>query len=178
MEIRIEEIKPLCKGRRYTFAAVFLSTPHGRIQKDLLIHPGAVVILPFLDNDRIIMLRQYRPGPAKWIYELPAGTIEEGEEPEEAARRELEEETGYVAGKMKLLFKMYPSPGVSTEVMHMFCASRLAKGRLHRGEDEFMETFVLDFKDAIGMIEKGYIEDGKTIALLLYCYSFPSRCRC
>ncbi|MEM4971562.1 MAG: NUDIX hydrolase, partial [Sulfolobales archaeon] len=99
----------LCRGKRFLFARVAIDFGDRRVIRDLLIHPGAVVIIPLLDNEHILMLRQYRPGPLSWIIELPAGTIEPGEDPRSTAERELLEETGYRAGELIELFKMYSS---------------------------------------------------------------------
>ena len=158
----------LCRGRRYALAQRVIEYGGRRIVRDVLLHPGAVVVLPLLDDDRIVMLRQFRPGPLEWVYELPAGTVEEGEDPVETARRELVEETGYEASELRLLFRMYPSPGVSTEVMYMFLARGLRYVGARPEESEILRTVVLRLDDALDMIARGEIVDGKTIALLLY----------
>jgi len=167
---RVESRTVLCRGRRFAFSSILLVDEKGeRTVKDLLEHPGAVVVLPLLNSNKIILLYQYRPGPNKWIYELPAGTIEPGEDPSKTAMRELREETGYTAGSLKYLFSMYSSPGVSTEVMHMFLAKDLKReGKPTPEKGEFIKVVVIDYREAIGMVERGEIVDGKTIALLLY----------
>lgn len=168
----------LCRGKRFTFSKVAVDFGGGRrVIRDLLIHPGAVVVIPLLGEDRIVMLRQYRPGPSRWIVELPAGTIEEGEDPEETAERELLEETGYRAGRLRQLFKMYSSPGVSNEVLYVFLARDLEyEGPSHQ-EDEEIEVIVVGLSEAIEMIGRGDIVDGKTIASLLYYITFEAGSR-
>ncbi len=163
--------KELCRGRRFTFKQYVINVGSREIVKDVLAHPGAVVILPLIEHE-VIMLRQYRPGPRRWIYELPAGTVEEGEDPEETARRELLEETGYEAQDMRLLFKMYPSPGVSTELMYMYLATNLVRRSPSPEEDEILEVVRLPYSRVLEMIYNGEIVDGKTIALILYYHVF------
>lgn len=167
-EPRSRSVEILCKGKRYTFSKVYIDFGDRSIVRDLLLHPGAVVIIPLLNNEEIIMLRQYRPGPSKWIIELPAGTLEDGEAPIDTARRELLEETGYRAGAVRELFRMYSSPGVSTEILYVFLAEDLSyEGSSHQ-EDEMIEVIRVGLDKAIEMIRRGEIEDGKTIASLLY----------
>jgi len=168
----------LCRGKRFTFSKVVVDFGDRRILRDLLIHPGAVVVIPLLDGGRIVMLRQYRPGPSRWIVELPAGTLEGDEEPRKAAERELLEETGYRAGYLKELFKMYSSPGISNEVLYVFLASDLSyEGSSHQ-EDEAIDVITVDLSEAIEMIKRGDIVDGKTIASLLYYTVFEGRYYC
>ncbi len=158
----------LCRGKRFTYASSKIDFGDRVIIRDLLIHPGAVVIIPLLSDKEIIMLKQYRPGPQDWILELPAGTLEKGEDPREAASRELIEETGYRAGDLRFLFKMYSSPGISTEVLHVFLARDLTYERERHQEDEMIEITRVGIDKALEMIRKGEIIDGKTIASLLY----------
>lgn len=174
-EPRLVEERLLCRGRRYALAQRVIEYRGVRAVRDVLLHPGAVVILPLLDGDRVVMLRQYRPGPLEWLYELPAGTVEEGEDPEETARRELVEETGYEAGRLRLLFKVYPSPGVSTEVMYMYLAEDLRYVGARPEKGEFLETVVLGLDEAVDMVRRGEIVDGKTVMLLLYYDRFLRR---
>jgi ADP-ribose pyrophosphatase len=180
--VRVEEVeapklveeKTLCRGRRFALGQRVIEYRGVRVVRDVLYHPGAVVVLPLLDSNRVVMLRQFRPGPLEWVYELPAGTVEVGEDPAETARRELLEETGYEASRVELLFKAYPSPGTSTEVMYMYLATglRYVGARPERGE--FLEVVVVPLDKAIEMVREGVIVDGKTIMLLLYYKLFIS----
>lgn len=171
-EPRSRSVEILCRGKRFAFSKVYVDFGDRLIVRDLLLHPGAVVIIPLLNKDEIIMLRQYRPGPSKWIIELPAGTLEDGESPIDTARRELLEETGYRAGAMRMLFRMYSSPGISSEILYVFLAEDLSyEGSSHQ-EDEMIEVIRVGLGEAIEMIRRGEIEDGKTIASLLYYLVF------
>ena len=168
--VRIVSRKTLCKGKRYALASIVLEDNRGLVvEKDLLQHPGAVVVLPLLEGDKILMVYQYRPGPNKWIYELPAGTLEPGEDPEEAAQRELEEETGYRASVLRKLFSAYSSPGVSTEILHMFVAEKLERTGSPRPEKgEYLKPVAVSYTESLEMINRGEIVDAKTIALILF----------
>ncbi len=162
----------LCRGKRFVFALSRIDFGDRVIVRDLLIHPGAVVIIPLLNDNEILMLRQYRPGPQEWILELPAGTLERGEDPIDAAARELLEETGYRAEEIRPLFKMYSSPGISTEMLYSFLARGLTyEGEDHQ-EDEMIDVIRVGVGEALDMIRRGVIVDAKTIASLLYYIAF------
>lgn len=143
--------------------------PNGKeVDKAYVKHRGSVVILPFINKETIVMIKQYRPIINKWLYELPAGTINEGETEEETAKRELEEETGYQARSLTKLFSFYVSPGITTEVMHVIIAKELVKTSQRLEEYEIIEPFEIKLKDAIEMVLDGKIEDGKTMLTLLF----------
>jgi ADP-ribose pyrophosphatase len=143
--------------------------PNGKkVEKAYVKHRGSVVIAPFLDRERIIMIRQYRPIVGKWLYELPAGTIEENESEEETAKRELEEEIGYRPNKIFKLLDFFVSPGVTTEKMHLYIATDLIKTEQHLEEYEVIEPFITTLNDALKMVEEEKIEDGKTMLSLLF----------
>jgi ADP-ribose pyrophosphatase len=136
------------------------------VARDVVVHPGAVVILPIVSEHRIAMIRNFRHTVGQELWELPAGTMEAGETPAETARRELEEETGYRAGRLTQLVEFYTSPGICTERMHAFVANDLT----HRGQnlqsDERITVEVVDLADARRMLAGGRFFDGKTIAVL------------
>ncbi len=157
------------KGRRVRVEAGEVTLPNGvSCYKEVVRHPGAVVILPFVSNSEIIMIRQYRYPVNEWIYELPAGTLEEGEDPVETAYRELEEETGYKARVLKHLITFYTTPGICDEKMHAYLAYDLEKSKQRLEKGELIETKVVEFDKAVDMIRHGLIKDAKTIVTLLY----------
>ncbi|MEM3832990.1 MAG: NUDIX hydrolase [Thermoprotei archaeon] len=149
INLRLEEIRSK-NGFRYT--------------KEIVEHPGAVAILAFLENNTILMVRQYRIAVDKILLELPAGTLKNGETPEQCAIRELEEETGYKAHKIEKLGAFYSAPGYSNEILHVFVAEELEKSqqRLEINEDIYVEK--INIKELLSMINNGEIKDAKTIA--------------
>lgn len=136
------------------------------IVREVVVHPGAVVILPILDDGRIVMIRNHRIAVGWELWELPAGTREPGEEPIETAGRELEEETGFHAGRLSPLIEFYSSPGFCTELMHTFVATDLSPvgQRLEPGERIVVETLSTD--EVQRRLVAGEFKDGKTIAVL------------
>jgi ADP-ribose pyrophosphatase len=155
-------------GRKVRLEVHHLEDDAGkRVQKEVVIHPGAVVILPFLDEQTIVMIRNKRYAVNDVLTELPAGTLEKGEAAMNCAGRELLEETGYLAKRIKPLFSFYSSPGILSEKMHAFAAYDLQKkvASLDEGEEIEVESVLLD--DAIEMIRHGEIVDAKTIAVLM-----------
>ena len=149
--------------------------PGGReAERDVIRHNGSVVILA-LDNSKnkknpwIVMERQYRHAANQFLWELPAGKIDAGEQPLEAAKRELIEETGYRAKKWRPLVEYYASPGFLGESMKVFLAEDLRAGDARPEEDEEIELRLVRLSDVLEMIEKGAIHDGKTLtSVLLY----------
>ena len=142
------------------------TTPDGvRVERDV-VHPGAVVILPVLEDGRVVMIRNYRFSIGKRLLELPAGTREPGETPIETAKRELEEETGYRAARIEPLIEFYTSPGVMTERMFAFTATELSEVGQRLTDTERIEVEVLEPACVRERLLSGAIEDGKTIATL------------
>lgn len=160
------------RGRRVSIKLAHLPLPSGkRVFREVVEHPGAVAILPLLGEEGILLLKQYRPAIGRWIYEIPAGTVEKGESPLTCARRELEEETGYRAGRMRKLFEMYLAPGYSTERLHSFLASQLHPTSPHHDWGEEIKVVKTTLPRALEMIRSNKIEDAKTIATILYFLS-------
>jgi ADP-ribose pyrophosphatase len=155
-------------GRRIRVAVDTVVTPSGRtVQRDAVLHPGAVAILPVLDSERIVLLRNFRFVIGETLWEVPAGTCEPTEPIETTAVRELEEETGYTAAKWTSLGFLYASPGVLDEKLHLFVAEGLTAGPSRPEADEQLEPVVVPLAEAVAMVLDGRIRDAKTAALLL-----------
>jgi ADP-ribose pyrophosphatase len=168
MSFSLIEKQVLYSGRKIRLEVHHLQDDTGkRTQREVVVHPGAVVILPFLDDKTILLIRNKRYTISQILLELPAGTLEAGESPMNCAGRELQEETGYLATRMKPIGNFYTSPGVLTERMYAFAAYGLQKSHAALEEGEEIEVFSVDFADAVSMIRDGQIQDGKTIATLL-----------
>lgn len=131
-------------------------------------HPGGVCVIPVLDRDYIVMVRQYRTPVGEIIYEFPAGKRDKGEEPLSTAARELKEETGFTAGNWIDRGFIYPSPGYCTEKLYLFQAEDLASGADNPDEGEILETEILKISEAFEMVSRGQIRDAKTICGLFY----------
>lgn len=133
----------------------------------VLRHPGAVAIVPFLDKDTIILIKQYRHALADYIWEIPAGTIDAGEDPLDCARRELLEETGFRAKEFTPIGEIFPAPGYSDERLQLFIACNLTPDIQRLEPDEVLHVSRTPLADALAMIDSGDIRDAKTIAALL-----------
>ena len=168
MSYELVEKQVLYKGRKLNLELHYLADEDGkRTQREVIVHRGAVVILPFLDDDTILLIRNRRYTLNQVLTELPAGTLEVGESPMNGAGRELIEETGYLATRLKPIANFFPSPGILTEKMYAFVAHGLEKAHSALEEGEEIEVLPTRFADAIEMIRTGQIVDGKTIACLL-----------
>jgi ADP-ribose pyrophosphatase len=139
---------------------------------DFIRHPGAAVILPLLNDGRICLLRNTRPVVRQTLIELPAGTLEPGEDPAETARRELAEETGYRADRIEHLISFYSSPGILDENMHLYLAQDLTPGPMSLDPNERIEPLLCSWEEAFAMIRSGEIRDAKTLTGLLYGWHF------
>lgn len=144
---------------------------------EMVRHPGASAVLPFLtdptgDDPQILLLRQYRYAAEAFIYEIPAGRLDPGEDPVACARRELLEETGCIADRMDRVAGFYTTPGFTDEYIHAFVASGITRGNPDHETDEFISVEVHALAQALQMIERGDIVDGKTIITLLYVAGF------
>ncbi|MEI6845792.1 MAG: NUDIX hydrolase [Candidatus Firestonebacteria bacterium] len=135
--------------------------------KDFVQHPGAAVIVPFVNKYKVIMVRQPRFAIKQMTWEVPAGTLGKNENPLVCAKRELEEETGLKAGKIKKILAFYSSPGFLHEKMHLYKATNLKAGKMNLDEDEDITVKIFTKSQLMKMIRKGKIVDAKTIAALL-----------
>jgi ADP-ribose pyrophosphatase len=133
-------------------------------------HRGAVAMVALDAENNVLLVRQYRHAVGRELLEVPAGTVDEGETPEQTAPRELQEETGYTARKWELLARIYTSPGVITEAIHIYFARDLAAGAHHFMDDEDLQIEHVPLTDAVAMVERGEIVDAKTIIGLLLAH--------
>ncbi len=134
---------------------------------ELVVHPGAVCIVARPTPKEVLLIRQYRHATGKELLELPAGTLNPGEDPRDCAFRELEEETGYRAGEMTERARFFTTPGFTTEFMYLYEASQLVKTQTNFDEDEAIELDIVPSTQALQMIDDGRIQDAKSILGLL-----------
>ena len=143
--------------------------PNGKTStREWIDHPGAACIVPILDDGKICLVKQYRYGPRKEFYEIPAGKLDKNESPEDCARRELLEETGLLAGEMIFLTNVYPAIGFCNEKMWIYYAKNLQQSEKKLDKDEFLEIIHLKFETALDWVWKGKIVDVKTIIGILW----------
>jgi ADP-ribose pyrophosphatase len=154
-------------GRRIKVYLDTTESAEGTIRRDMIAHPGAVVILPVLDAEHVCLLRNHRWVVEETLWEIPAGTLEVGEELLAAAQRELAEETGYTAENWHYHGFFYASPGVLNEKLHLFIAQNLTPGPNRPEADEQLEPVTCKLSELIPMCLKGEIKDAKTITALL-----------
>jgi ADP-ribose pyrophosphatase len=156
------------RGRKIQVALETETLPDGQtVQRDVIIHPGAVAVLPVLADGAVCLVRNRRPVVGETLLEVPAGTLEPGEAPQAAAVRELAEETGYRAERWRRLTAFYPSPGVLSETTHLFVAEGLTPGAMHLERDEDLHPEVVPWPQALAWARDGTIRDAKTLVALL-----------
>ena len=143
-----------------------------RATREVVTHPGSVVVLPVLDDGRIVMIRQYRHATRQYLWELVAGRKEPEETPKQGAARELMEETGYRAKRLTVFFDMFPTPGFLEERMYLVLAEGLKAGEARPEEDEKIEVHAYKVKELTEMMRKGRLKDGKSVAGILYYLTF------
>jgi len=160
------------RGRvlRHKMMRVKMSDGHMYL-RDTVEHPGAVALIPVL-NDLVILIRQPRFAVGKVLFEIPAGTLEQGESLEECAARELVEETGYRAGNLLNLFHCYLAPGYSSEMIHFYLANELQLDKQRLDEDEAIQVCPTPMQKALEMVHRNEIEDAKTTIGLLLCQQY------
>jgi ADP-ribose diphosphatase len=153
-------------GKLITVRKDTVRLPNGKTtEREVVEHSEVVAILPVLEDGRLVLVRQYREAVGKALLEIPAGGVDEGETPEEAARREMVEETGYRVGALDRICSFYSSPGFLTELMHLFVARDLEPGEPTEENDE-LEVVLLTQDDAMQRLWDGEIIDAKTVAAL------------
>ena len=166
--------KTISSDRIYTGKVISLKVDtveidnKGYKKREIVEHPGAVAIVAITEDNKVVLVKQFRKPIEQVIWELPAGKLEIGESPKECAIRELKEETGYSAKNLKLLHKFFTSAGFSNQKIYIFLATGLIKGEPDFDDDEFIEKYEIDINEAQNMVIKNEIEDAKTsIGILL-----------
>ncbi len=144
---------------------------------DIVRHPGASAVLPFLsdpegEDPQLLLIKQFRYAADGFVYEIPAGLLEDGEDPKDCARRELREETGCTSSKIEHLFSFFTTPGFTDEKIHVFMATGLERGETAHESDEFMTLETVTLSHALQLIQKGEIQDGKTALAILFAAGF------
>lgn len=168
MEVEIVGKKELFRGLRFSVERRQVRIDDRVVERDVVVFPNSVIILPVLKSDQIILIRQYRAAVDDYIYEVPAGVVEPGEPIKDAAKRELIEETGYEPGELIEVGIYYPTPGYSTEKMHFFIARNLEYVGMKPEPYEVIKPFVVSIGDALEMIKSNEIRDLKSTLLILY----------
>jgi len=179
----VEPIGKVSGERKYSGRVVSLDVdrvrfPDGSVgELEMIRHSGASAIVPLLSDasgadPQLMLIRQYRYATEGFVYEIPAGRLEDGEPPEECARRELKEETGCTAERLERVFTMYTTPGFTDEKIHVFLATGLTRGEPEREGDEFIEIVTLPMSRALEMIRGNEIVDAKTALAILYVAGF------
>jgi ADP-ribose pyrophosphatase len=167
MPFEVLKSEVLMKGRAFTIRRDHLKTPDGRETKfDIIEHGGSVVIIPVDEKGNVLLVRQYRHATGGELLELPAGTLDNNEDPKVCAAREIREETGMAAGELTKLGEFYLVPGYSTEFMVVFLATGLSHNPLEADADEFLSVESIPIAEAIKMAERGEIPDAKSLAAL------------
>ena len=148
-----------------------ITLPNGiTVELEVVRHPGAAAMVPLKDDGTVVLIRQFRHAAGGFIYEIPAGKLQPGEDPTVCAARELEEEIGYRSGRLELLSSIFTAPGFTDEVIHIYKATELMAGRQHLDRDEVLEVIEMPLSKAISMIETGAIRDAKSIVGLQAVY--------
>lgn len=170
--------KTVWRGRAVNFDVDTVRLPNGKLAtREYMSHPGAVGVVPFLDEDTVVLVRQYRHPVGEVTLELPAGKLDAGEPVMRCVRRELAEETGYTAARIVPLIRYWPTPAFADEVLHLFVATGLKPGKVDADDDEFIEAVAVPFKKAVDMVRRGKIRDSKTVIGLLACASYGRNLR-
>jgi ADP-ribose pyrophosphatase len=167
MPITVNSRKEIYRGRVFHMVRENIRLENGVcVDTDIIRHPGAAAIIPLKDKENLILLRQYRHAVGGFIWEIPAGTLNPGEEPLECARRELAEETGFSARTWEKLGEIVPVPGYSDERIHIFKAENLSPARQNPDEDEVLDVHEIPLNEVLRMVFQGEIQDSKSLSAL------------
>jgi ADP-ribose pyrophosphatase len=160
----VESQELVFKGNHIQVRVDRVRDPDGRVwAKEIVVHPGAVCVVALLDDGNVVLVRQYRHATGQELLEICAGGLNAGEDPREAAIRELEEETGFRAAKMVERARFWTTPGFTTEFMYLYEATELVKTQINPDEDETIEVEIVTPQEALLMIDDGRIQDAKSI---------------
>ncbi|HEY9501409.1 MAG TPA: NUDIX hydrolase [Pyrinomonadaceae bacterium] len=164
---KIIDSKTVFRGKVFTVSVDTVQEGDATYQRDVVHHPGSAVIIPLFPDETVALVKQYRHPAVRYLLEVPAGTLEEREDPEIGAARELEEELGLVAGRLDLLSEFFVSPGFCEEKMWVYLATELTSTKQNLDQDEIIEVVKISLQEALEMISDGEIQDAKTIIALL-----------
>jgi ADP-ribose pyrophosphatase len=164
---RVLSVRDIHRGRVVHLTEESIVLPNGHaMELEIIRHPGASAIVPLTPEGDVILIRQYRHAAGGFIYEVPAGKLDKGEPPEECAARELTEEAGVVAGRMRRLASIVTAPGFADEVIHLYLATELTPARTSHEPSEVITLLKRPLAECLDMISRGEIIDGKTICAL------------
>jgi len=170
---RVLETKIIYEGKVFSVRQDQIAEPGGiRVTRDIVVHRGSVVLLPIFPDGSILMVRQYRHALGASLWELVAGRAEAGESRPASARRELIEETGYTASRVKQILEIFPSPGFCTERMWVFAATGLRRGTARPEEDERITARKFSLAALEKMIRGGTLHDAKSVSAILFYARF------
>lgn len=166
----MEKRRVLFRGRKIDLALQSVMLRDGSFaEREVVLHRGAVALVPMVDDQHVCLVKNRRYAVDRTLLEVPAGTIDPGESPDQTAERELLEETGYKAGRIVRVREWFVSPGVMNERMYLFLCEDLQPGPTRPELDEDLETVIVPWKEALAMANDGRIEDAKTLLALLIC---------
>jgi ADP-ribose pyrophosphatase len=163
-------MRVIFRGRKIELALKAVGLRDGTTaEREVILHRGAVALVPMVDDGHVCLVRNRRYTIDRTLLEVPAGTIDPGESPDQTAERELLEETGYRAGRIRRIRDWYVSPGVMDERMYLYVCEDLQPGAVRPELDEELETVVVAWHEAMAMAQDGRIEDAKTLLALMIC---------
>jgi len=175
MELREETIASelVFNGKLVKLRVDTVRLPNGReARREIVVHRGAMAAVPLLDGDRVVLVRQFRQAAGETLLEIPAGTLEPGEDPIAGIARELAEEIGYRPNRITRMFSSYLAPGYSSEMLHTYLAEELVRESAHADADEFIEVVEMPLAEAAEKITSGEIKDAKSICGILMAQRF------